>query len=135
MPPAPLPSGMETVDEVDVLIDGIGSALIPAALLVVAFVRGQHLGAAVGFVQTPGLTVADILIQFQRLVLGQNTDGVDTGVYAIGKGKVDDAVLAAKRYCRLGSLFCQNLQSAALTAGQKHGNTAFFLEIHAVNSL
>ena len=75
--------GMESLDKVDILVDGIGRTLIPAALFIVAFIRGEHLGTAVGFVQTPGLTVADILIQLQRLILGQNTHRINAGVYTV----------------------------------------------------
>ena len=125
---------METLNKIDVLIDGIGSALIPATLFVVPLIGGQNLGAAMGLVQTPGLTVTDVFIQLQRLVLGQNANSIDAGVYTVRKWKVNDTILSAEGYSRLGGFFCQNLQTAALTACQKHGDTAFFLKIHADNS-
>ena len=93
-------------------------------------VGGQNLSSAVGFVQAPGLTVADILIQFQRLVLSQDTDGVDAGVNAVGQGEVDDAILAAEGDGRLGGFLRQDVEAAALATGQQHGNAAFFLKVH-----
>jgi len=87
-----------------------------------------------GLVQTPGLAVADVLVELQRLILGENTYGVDTGIDAVGKGKVDDAVLAAEGDGRLGGFLRQNLQTAALATGQKHGDAAFFLKIHGHSS-
>ena len=40
--------------------------------------------AAVLAVQIPGLTVAQIVVQFQRLILGQYANGVNTAVDAVG---------------------------------------------------
>ena len=56
-------------------------------------------------VQVPGLAIADVLIQHQRLVLGQDANRVDAGVHTVGQGEVDDAVFSPKRYSR----FCQPL--------------------------
>ena len=100
-----------------------------------ALIGGQNLGAAVGFVQAPGLAVSDIFVQLKRLILGQNTDDVDTGIDAVGKGKVDDAVFAAEGNGRFGGFFRQNLKAAALATGQQHGNAAFFLKVHGHSSL
>ena len=127
--------GVEAVHEVDVLVDGVGSALVPAGLLVVALIGRQNLGAGVGFVQAPGLAVADVLVELQRLILGQDAHGIDTGVDAVAKRKVDDAVFAAEGDGRLGGFLRQNLQTAALAAGQQHGDYAFFLKIHGHSSL
>ena len=126
---------VEPVDEVDVLIDGVGGALVPALLLVVALIGGQHLGAAMGLVQVPGLAVADVFVQLQGLILGQDAHGIDAGVDAVGQGEVNNAVLAAKGHSGLGGFFRQNIESAALATGQKHGNAAFFLKIHGHSSL
>jgi len=70
------------LDERDVLIDRISSTLIPVragSLLI----RRQYMHASVQTVQIPWLTVADVLIQNQRLILGKNTYSVDTRVYAV----------------------------------------------------
>ena len=74
---------IKALDKIDVLIDGIGGALVPAALFVMAFVRRQHLCAAVGFIQTPRLAVTNVLVQLQGLILSQNTHSVDAGVDAV----------------------------------------------------
>ena len=62
--------GVIAVDKIDILVNSIGSTLVPAALLVVPLIGGQDLGAAVGLVEAPGLTVADVFIQLQGLILG-----------------------------------------------------------------
>ena len=90
----------------------------------------QNAHAAVGVVEIPGLAVADVLIEFQGLVLGEDAHGVDVGIHAVGKGKVDDAVLTAKGNGRFGGVLRQDLEPAALAAGQEHRDTALFLKIH-----
>ncbi len=100
-----------------------------------ALVGRQHLGTAVGLIQVPGLAVANVLIELQRLILGQNAHGIDAGVHTVGQGKIDNAVFSAEGHSRLGGLFRQNLQATALATGQQHSNYAFFLKIHGHSSL
>ena len=50
--------GIIHVQEADVLIDGVGRTLVPAALFALAQVGGEDMDAAVGPVQVPGLAVA-----------------------------------------------------------------------------
>ena len=127
--------GVVPVDKVDILVNGVGRALVPAALLVVALIRRQNLGTGMGLVQIPGLAVADVFIQLQGLILGQDAHGIDAGVDAVGQRKINNAVFAAEGNGRFGGFFRQHIQSAALAAGQKHGNTAFFLKVHGHSSL
>ena len=127
--------GIKAIHKVDVLIDGVCSTFEPAGLLVVALVGRQNLGAGLGLVQAPGLAVADVLVQLQRLILGQNTDGVDAGIDTVGQGEVNDTVLAAEGNRRLGGLPGQDMQAAALATGQQHCDYAFFLKIHGHSSL
>ena len=126
--------GVVPVDKVDVLVNGVGRALVPAALLVVALIRGQNLGAGMGLVQVPGLAVADVFIQLQGLILGQDAHGINAGVDAVGQRKINNAVFAAEGNGGLRGLFRQDLESAALATGQKHGDAAFFLKIHGHSS-
>ena len=121
--------GVIAVDEADILINGVGRALIPLRALGTGIGR-QNAHAAVGVVEIPGLAVADVLIEFQGLVLGEDAHGVDVGIHAVGKGKVDDAVLTAKGNGRFGGVLRQDLEPAALAAGQEHRDTALFLKIH-----
>ena len=58
--------------------------------------------AAVQTVQIPGLAGADIAVELQGLVLGQDAYSVDTGVGAVGQGEVDDAVFSAEGNGGLG---------------------------------
>ena len=90
--------------EADILIDGVGRALVPGAALA-AHVGRQDMHAAGGAVQIPGLAAADVAVEFQGAVLGQHAHGVDAGVDTVGQGEIDDAVFSPKRYSR----FCQPL--------------------------
>ncbi len=101
--------GIIAVNEVDVLVDGVGSALIPAALLIVTLIRLQNLGTAVGLVEAPGLTVADVLVELQRLILGQDAHGVNAGIDAVAEGEINDAVFTAKGNSGLSGLLSKNL--------------------------
>ena len=99
-----------------------------------ALVGGQNLGAAVGLVQAPGLAVADVLVEFQGLILGQNAHGIDAGVDAVAQREVDNAIFSAEGDGGLGGFLRQDLQTAALAAGQQHGDYTFFLKIHGHSS-
>ena len=106
------------LQEVDVLVDGVGRAFVPGALFSLPHVGGQDVDAAVGPVQVPGLAVADVGIQLQRPVLGEHPNRVDTGVDAVGQGKVDDAILSSKGdrgFCHVAG---EGVETAALSAGQ-----------------
>jgi len=118
------------LDERDILIDGVGRALVPLGVFTLGVGR-QDLHAAVRGVEAPRLAVADVLVELQRLILGQNADRVDLGVYAVGKRKINDAVFAAERNGRFGRVLRQDHQTAALTTCQEHGDTTFFLKLHS----
>ena len=60
------------------------------------------------------------------------------GTFAISRkcwGKIDDPILTTERNGGFGGLFREHFQTAALAAGQQHGNATLFLEIHGHNSL
>ena len=77
-------------------------------------------------VQIPGLAGANVAVELQRLVLGEDAHGVDAGVGAVGQGEVNDAVLAAEGYGGLGHIAGQHIQAAALPPCQEHCDTLFF---------
>ena len=114
------------IQKTDVLIDGVGRALVPGALIPFAHIGGEDMYAAVGSVKIPRLAGADIAVELQRTVLGEHTHGVNARIDAVGQGKVDNTELAAKGDGRLGHMAGQRVQSAALTAGQQHGYAFFF---------
>mgnify|MGYP000206961351 CR=1 FL=1 len=94
--------------EADILIDGVGSALVPVGA-VCLLVRGQGVHTAVQTVQIPRLAVTDVLVQLLGLVLRCDTNGVDIGVDAVGQREVHDAVLTAEGHRRFCRLLCQRV--------------------------
>ena len=92
--------GIILLDEVDILVDGIGGAAVPFAAL------GSHIGrkhkyAAVAQVEVPRLAGTDIAIKLERLILRENTYSVNLRIGAVRQREIDDAILAAERNCRL----------------------------------
>lgn len=118
--------GVIHLDEVHVLIDGVGRAGKPRPALPRALIRGQDVHAAVDAVEVPCLAAADVAVEQQGLVLREYADGVDAGVGAVGQREVDDAVLAAERETGLGDLRREGIQPRALPAREQHGDTVFF---------
>ena len=80
-------------------------------------------------VQIPRLARADIIIQLQRLILGQHPHRFDAGIDTVGQREVDDPVFAAIRHRRFGNMAGQGIQPAALSTGQQHSHT-FLFAIH-----
>ena len=83
-------SGSVRLDDIDVLIDGVGRAKIPVCLRD-ALARRQNIEALIplGTKEIPAhLQMSD---QAVGLVLGRNRDAADSRVNRIGEGKVDDA--------------------------------------------
>ena len=76
--------------------------------------------SAVKTVEVPRLAVSDILIQYHRLVLSQNSHGINSGVYTVREREVDNSVLSAERNCRFCKLLCQRVESGTLAARKKH---------------
>ena len=112
-------------NEGQILVNGVGRAGEPGALLARGLVWRENENTAVVHVQVPGLAAADVAVELQGTVLGQNTDGVNTGVCAVGKGEVDDSVFASERHAGFGGALGQGVQTGTLSACQKHCDKFF----------
>ena len=104
-------------DQVDVLIDGVGRALIPG------FAGRAHLRRhgddELVLQQAAELpSFAQVLQQRLALELRQHVDGVDARVDEIAEDEVDDAILPAERDGRLGAFLGERIKPGALSAGQ-----------------
>jgi hypothetical protein len=87
--------GFFGADGVDVLVDGIGGALIPR--LGDALHRREYLDELAELVGDDGApALADVAVERKGLVLGEDVNVAQVGVDAVGKGDVDDAVLAGE---------------------------------------
>ena len=112
------------IHKADVLINGVGSALVPHRAGG-ALIGRQDVDAAIHAIQFPRLAVADIVVQLQRPVLGQHAHRVDAGVGTVGQGKINDAEFPAEGNGGLCHVAGQHIQAASLSAGQQHGDTLF----------
>ena len=55
-------------------------------------------------------------IQTQWLILGQNSNRINSGIDAVTQREIDNAVLSSERNCRFGNLRCKHSQAAALAS-------------------
>ena len=106
-------------DRIDVLVDGVGGALIP--VLRDAHLRRQHFDV-IAVAHQRGPSAANVTIQAQRLVLRENENATQIAVQAIRKSDVDNAINAAERNRRLGAIAGKRPQALALAACQEHAN-------------
>ena len=88
-------------DDVQCLENRIRRTLVPG-LVIQPLLSGDNIEklAALGVECIP--TLQQVLDQGMRLVLGQYADMVDSGIYAVRKGKIYNAEFAAKwngRFC------------------------------------
>src|SRR6267154_2759568 len=106
-------------DRINILINRVRRTLIP--LLRNAHLRRQYLDV----IAKPGQrrpARANVPVQAQRFVLGQNEDAPQIRIDAIGKRDVDDAIQPAERHRRLRPIARQRPQSFALPSGQEYPN-------------
>ena len=123
--------GMVQLDQIEVLVDRIGRTLIPT--LVDPLLRRHDVGKLAQLAaEIPLPAHVDVPVETHRLVLGQHEDLAQPTIQAVGEGKVDDPISAAKRHRRLGPVSRERIQSRALAPGQDHRD---YLVLHVASSL
>ena len=106
-------------DGIDVLVDGVGCALVPG--LGDALHGGQDFDELAEFVGDDGAPAfADVAVERERLVLGEDVDVTQIGVDAVGKGDVDNAVLPGEGNGGLGAIAREGEEPFAGATGQQH---------------
>src|SRR5229473_4655100 len=104
-------------DGVDVLVDGVGGALIP--LLRDTHLRREDFDViAEAGEGRPART--DVTVKAKRLVLSEDENPAEIRIDAIGKRDVDDAVECAERNGRLGAVASQRPEAFALAPGKEY---------------
>ena len=104
-------------NNVDILKDRIGGALIPA-IFRDHLAGGQNIETfiALGAEEIPAtLQMPDQAVGF---ILGGHADPPDAAIHGIGEGKIDDPRLAAKKYRRLGAPVGQFFEPRTAPASQ-----------------
>ncbi len=110
--------GLLGADGVDVLEDGVGGALVPA--LGDALHGGKDLDELTelgGDDRAPAF--ADVAVEREGFVLGEDVDVAEVGVDAVGEGDVDDAVLAGKWDSGLGAVAGERKEPLPSTTGKQ----------------
>jgi hypothetical protein len=99
-------------DDVEVLVHGVGGALVPV-LFVDALLGGQQLDELVEFLAQEAPAPLQVAQQRVGLVLGDHPDAAHARVDAVRQRKIDDAELAAKVHRGLGAHVGQVAQPRA----------------------
>ena len=107
------------LDAVDVLVDGVGGALVP--VLVDALLRRQHFDVFAKVPAEKAPAGRDVAIEASRLVLRQDQHPAKTAVDAVGEREVDDAIKPAEGDRRFRPIASQRVQPCPLAAGQNQG--------------
>ena len=92
--------------------------------------KRQNVNPAEVAVEVPRLAVSYVVVQLKRLILGQNSDGVNAGINAVRQGVIDYPVLAPERHGGFGGVFGKHIEPAALSPRKEHGDTLFSSEYH-----
>ena len=103
-------------DRVEVLVDGVGRALIP--VLADALLRRQDLDELAELLGDDAPAHADVAVERERLVLRRDEDAAQPGVDAVAEREVDDPVRAAEVDGRLGAILRQRIEPLAGAAGE-----------------
>ena len=113
--------GLALAQVTQILVDGIGGAVIPV-LGGAGLVGLEQAHAAAQAVQVPGLADANVLVERMGTVLGQDGHVVDVRIDAVGKREINDTVFAGERHRGLGPLVREHAQAGARPAGHDHGH-------------
>ena len=115
--------GLLRADGINVLVDRVGRALVP--LVAHPLHRRQHFDELAHFAAQDVPAFADVPVQRERLVLGEDVDPAQVGVEAVGKRDVDDAVDAAEGDGRLGAVASERIEPLAGAACQENSESIF----------
>ena len=87
------------LDEANVLIDGVGRALVPFGALCSWHRAAGPVRRRAMRSRSHGCPVADVLVQHERLILGKHADRIEfPKLTQLESGKVYDSVFAAERH-------------------------------------
>ncbi len=89
-------------DRVEVLVDGVGGALVP--LLADALLRRQDLDELAELFRHDGPSLPDVTAERERFVLRGDEDVAEPRVDAVAQHEIDDSVGAAEIHRRLGAV-------------------------------
>ena len=115
--------GLLGADGIDVLIDRVGRPHVP--VLADPLHGRQDFDELADFIAENVPAFADLTIERERLVLGENKDAAQTGVDAVGKRNVDDAVDATEGDSGLGAVAGERIEALAGASGKQDSESIF----------
>ena len=98
-------------DRIEVLIDGVGRALVP--VLADALLRRDDLDELAELLRHDAPALPDVPVERERFVLRGDEDAPEAGVEAVAEDEVDDAVRPAEVDGRLGAFLRQRKEPFA----------------------
>ena len=75
-------------------------SLEPLAAFIVR-IRLKNRDAGIKPIKSPACAIADVIVQNKRLILRDDADILNPGIYAVAERKINDAIPSAKRHGRL----------------------------------
>jgi hypothetical protein len=115
--------GLLGADGINVLINGVGGALIP--LVADPLHGGKHFDELSDLATEDVPALADVAVQRERFVLGEDVDAAQVRVEAVGESDIDDAVHSTKGNGGLGAVACKRIKALAGAAGEKDPKSVF----------
>src|SRR5271156_71512 len=110
-------------DGVDVLVDGVGRPHVP--VFADSLHGGQDFDELANFTAKNVPAFANLAIQRERLVLGEDKDAAQAGVDAVGERNIDDAVDAAEGYGWFGAVAGERIEALAGASSEQDSERIF----------
>jgi hypothetical protein len=115
--------GLLGADGINILIDGVGSALIP--LIADALHGGKDFDELPDFATENVPALADVAVEGKRFVLGEDVDAAEVGVEAVGESDIDDAIHSPEGDGGLGAVTGKGIEAFSGTACEKDSESVF----------
>ena len=115
--------GLLGADGINVLVNGVGCALIP--LVADPLHGGKDFDELSDFAAEDVPALADVTVQRQGFVLGEDVNAAQVRVEAVGEGDVDDAVHASEGDGGLGAVASKRIKAFSGAACEKDSESVF----------
>ena len=115
--------GLLGADGVDVLVNGVGGAHVP--VVAHALHGRQDLDELAHLAGHDVPAFADVAVERERLVLGEDVDPAQVGVDAVGERDVDDAVDAAEGDGGFGAVAGEGIEPFSRASSQQDSQRVF----------
>ena len=115
--------GLLGADGINVLVNRVGRALIP--LIADALHGRKDFDELSDFAAQDVPAFADVAVQRQSFVLGEDVDAAQVGVEAVGESDVDDAIHSTEGDGGLGAIAGERIKALSGATGEKDSESVF----------